>query len=223
MLSELRDLFLPQRCIQCDVATELWCQACRAKLTPAHVKLGHGLELAVLSHADPAMMRAIALWKDAGVSQLVPVFAQDVTNVIEKYLPAGPVDIVTIPSRKGSVRRRGYEPMRVLSEKVAAANPDRWQSHTDALMWTSQPREQRGLSDGQRAANVGGRMSAVSLGRGRIVLLDDVVTSGATLVEALRALRCAGNSASLVVTLAMPRKALGQELVNSIALSRFAV
>jgi predicted amidophosphoribosyltransferase len=52
--------------------------------------------------------------------------------------------------------------------------------------------DQVGLSRAQRAANVAGTLAARPLPPGTVVLVDDVTTTGATLVEAARSLRAVG-------------------------------
>ena len=136
---------------------------------------------------------------------------------IEQHTADGELDIVAIPRRRSSVRRRGSEPMQQLGQVVSKTSEPHWRVREDVLHWRTEPREQRGRTDQQRAANVNGRMFATDIPTRTIVLLDDVVTSGSTVAEALRALGESGHSVGLVVALAMPRKSLSQDLVKPVA------
>ena len=75
------------------------------------------------------------------------------------------------------------------------------------------PEDQAGLGAAQRRANLEGRFRAraprSSRPAGAVLLVDDVVTSGATLREAQRALEESGWSPRAAVTLAATRRRLG--------------
>ena len=53
--------------------------------------------------------------------------------------------------------------------------------------------DQSGLSTAERAANLHGALRAAGVVRGPVLVVDDVVTTGATLVEAARALTVGGH------------------------------
>jgi predicted amidophosphoribosyltransferase len=63
-------------------------------------------------------------------------------------------------------------------------------------------RPQRGLSAAQRQRNASGAFAARSRVGGRVLLVDDVMTTGATLRAGVRQLRRAGARQVDVVTLA---------------------
>lgn len=74
---------------------------------------------------------------------------------------------------------------------------------TRLLRPARQGADQRGLGRDERVRNVAGTLRAAADARGqRVVLVDDVVTTGATLAEAIRVLRSAGAEVVGAVTLA---------------------
>jgi predicted amidophosphoribosyltransferase len=118
--------------------------------------------------------------------------------------------LVPVPSHPAVVRRRGHDPVLAMSRHAAA-----WlrsagipASVLPLLRVTSRPDDQAGLGAEARAANVHGRFAvrarSVRLLRSRgtggrvarpqavLVLVDDVITTGATLREAQRALEAEG-------------------------------
>jgi predicted amidophosphoribosyltransferase len=77
------------------------------------------------------------------------------------------------------------------------------------LVRTRDTRRQVGLSEVAREANVRGAFTASAAVRGHeVVLVDDVLTSGATAREAARALSEAGATRVFVLTLARARSEL---------------
>ncbi|GAB3486434.1 ComF family protein [Nocardiopsis coralliicola] len=102
-----------------------------------------------------------------------------------------PPVLVPVPARRRGVRARGYDPVALLVRRAAA----RW---TPPLPWAPVLRhgravaDQVGLDRGARRRNLSGALELRRAPPGPVLLVDDVVTTGATLAEAARALRAAG-------------------------------
>ena len=223
MFRSLLDLIAPQRCAECSAPESLWCPECRSSLRGSRVELHSGVRLSAVAHAEPAMMRAISRWKDHSQRGFLPLFAEMVARQIAVMHPSEAIDIVTIPTRRSKARSRGFEPMPQLARKVAAVRPDLWNFSAGAIEWTRTPHEQRGLSDSARRANLQGAMRLAAPLNRPVVLLDDVVTSGATISEALDVLGRETHQGLSAVVLAVPRKVLSQDLVKSVAKAPHAV
>ncbi|MEV5396517.1 ComF family protein [Streptomyces cellulosae] len=109
-----------------------------------------------------------------------------------------PVLLVPVPSARRAVRARGHDPARRIA--YAAADELRRTGVPAAVLAALRQRrpvaDQSGLGSRQRLANVAGALGVVPgcarpLRRGRVVLVDDLMTTGATLAEAARAVRAA--------------------------------
>ena len=223
MFRSLLDLIAPERCTECDAPGTVWCLECRSRLRGSVFELQSGGSLSAVTHAEPAMMRAISRWKDHGQRGFLPVFAEMIVKQIESSDQTQNLHLVTIPSRRSKSRARGFEPMPALARTVAALHGEGWTYSAGALEWTRTPHEQRGLSDSARRANLGGTMQLAAPLNRPVVLLDDVVTSGATISEALRAIARNQTQPVSVVVLAVPRKVFSQDLVKSVARAPTAV
>lgn len=96
--------------------------------------------------------------------------------------------IVTAPSSPAAVRRRGHRHLDDLVRLAAGVRV-----HPGHLRHTRRVADQAGLNRASRAANLAGAMRASAALAGRdIVIVDDVVTSGATVREAVRAVQQVG-------------------------------
>ncbi len=111
-----------------------------------------------------------------------------------------PLALVPVPSRPGAARRRGHSPL-LRTAQVAAAvlrSTGRSVRVLPALAHRRSVDDQAGLDAGARRANLHRALAVPAHLRGllagplTVVLVDDVVTTGATLAEAARALRAAG-------------------------------
>jgi predicted amidophosphoribosyltransferase len=137
----------------------------------------------------------VGAWKERGLRRLVETAAELVLEVVPP--PAGVVAFVPADPDRGL--RRGHDPPRQLAEALA----HRWDLPVERLLRRSRPmRPQRGLSRPERRRNVAGAFTAVRPAPSRVVLVDDVFTSGATANAAASALRRAGARRVEVVTFA---------------------
>ncbi|HUL59149.1 MAG TPA: double zinc ribbon domain-containing protein [Anaeromyxobacteraceae bacterium] len=115
-------------------------------------------------------------------------------------LPAGAA-VVAVPLAPGRRRTRGYDQAALLADHLArAAGAPRLRA---VLRRVRETAPQVGRSRAGRAVNVRGAFAASRRAAGRdLVLLDDVVTTGATADAAAEALRRAGARSVVVVALA---------------------
>jgi predicted amidophosphoribosyltransferase len=120
------------------------------------------------------------------------------------------VELVPVPSHPAVVRERDHDPLlRVARVAAGVVRRDglRCRVH-QALRVTGRPVDQAGLDTSSRAANVRGRFAVRRRARvaAPVVLVDDVITTGATLREAQRALEAAGVGVLGAATVAATRR-----------------
>ena len=199
LLRSVRDLVWPASCAACDLPGRTLCPACALDVAavghlrehrPSPSPPGFPQTLTWASY-EGALRRLVVAHKDEDRTDALPVLATILGEVVEAAVAglSAPV-LVPVPSSPASRRTRGREPLLDLARAM------RLTSHLSlvpALRVTRRVRDQAGLGQDQRRANQSGSM-AVTAGVERfldgadVVLLDDVVTTGATLAEAARAL-----------------------------------
>ncbi|MGW9404543.1 ComF family protein [Arthrobacter sp. NPDC055585] len=157
------------------------------------------------------LSRVLLACKNHGHTDLTGILAEAMARALfgacgPAGAAAGRLAVVPVPGSFASRARRGYDPLQLILAKVGRRGLLPAGTHLDrvlkyrtgagaAALLTRGPRVQKGLGAGARRRNVFGTMTAgppgALLGM-NVLLADDVLTTGATLAEAARALRAAG-------------------------------
>ena len=205
----LDDLVLGATCAGCAGPGSVLCVSCADDLAglPGLVTSRPGLPPVVAAGAYRATLRHIVIsFKDRGVRSLARPLGTAVARVALSRWPAsGQVLLVPVPSTRAAVRRRGYDHVGDLARATArglraAGVPVRVRH---ALVRSRQVRDQAELGQSERLANQHGSMRwRAAPARVPVVILDDIVTTGATAREACRAVAASGGRVVLVVAAA---------------------
>ncbi|MDF2492143.1 MAG: hypothetical protein K0Q58_721 [Microbacterium sp.] len=194
---------LPTECAGCGALDTALCSACLERLrTPEPLTRSVGAGLVVHSafryeHEPARMLRAL---KEDGRTALARPLGRALAVRAAAGFAGEGVRYVPVPTSPDAMRRRGYRVVElVLRRSGLPALP--------SLRHARRTADQRELGRDDRQRNVRGSLTAGEAAHGRrVVVVDDVVTTGATLVEAARALTAAGADVRGAVTIAATPK-----------------
>jgi predicted amidophosphoribosyltransferase len=191
---DLHDVLFPARCIGCRVLNKGLCPRCslhwRLNTIESHVG---GLSIFSSLHYSSVASHVLLAAKEDGVREadelLVGALRQALRNSMTSHENVSV--LVPIPSADRANRKRGRFFMGELVKKVATSE--------SLVVWNALEHrrkvvDQTQLSVPERHSNLLGAMriaGTAKMGRG-IILVDDLVTSGATLSEAVRTLQAGG-------------------------------
>ncbi|WP_448627039.1 ComF family protein [Geodermatophilus sp. URMC 64] len=220
----LADLVLPRTCAGCGLPGAVVCRRCGRLLARPHLatprRFPAGFPPTVAAGAYEGPVRAAVLaFKERGRAELGRVLGTALALAVAGVLrgvpgPAGPVLLVPVPPSAAALRNRGRDPVRELTRRAEAELRAAGVAAAEArlLRRRGRVRDSAGLSAAQRRANLAGSfvLAGTPPAGAVLVLVDDVVTSGATLTEAASVLASGrsvtGTPVLAAVVAATPRR-----------------
>lgn len=206
----LAEVFSPVRCAGCDLPGAVLCPECARELPLIDARRacsqcgadgGHNVcsecgertfafaRAVCAGRLEPPLSRAITLYKDAGERRYATLLGGLLLAVCEPWR-GWPDAVGAVPSSREALARRGFDHTRALATALATG------LHVPVVsrLAVARRRDQRALGREQRFANIEGSFRLVhgAPPPARILLVDDVLTTGATLDGAARVLLAAG-------------------------------
>jgi ComF family protein len=203
-LTDLLVAIAPPVCVACGAwagAAEPLCGRCRRRLRwlgPDPVPVAPCIEAwTPLAYAGPARELVAALKFRGAAGAAAAMAAQIRANAPPGWLETAA--LVPVPLHPARRRRRGYNQ----AERLARALSDRTGAPVHDVLERAGPRTtQMGRTRAERLTGTTGRITATRAPPGALVLVDDVMTTGATLAACAEALRRRGATDLRAITYA---------------------
>ncbi len=202
ILKSFLNMIFPDRCVGCGIRGFLLCRECETKITPATNPM-HSWITSVFAYGDFRVRRLVRLLKYKNARGVATVLARSLSETLLEFLGeeglflgSRNVLIVPIPLSQKRMAKRGYNQSELLARKtVDQIKNDLLVLEIGLLKKIKETTPQAEIKHrGKRLENLGDCFVATQTSAGGevVILIDDVTTTGATLMAARKALRRAG-------------------------------
>jgi predicted amidophosphoribosyltransferase len=203
-MRSLSEILFPSRCIGCSKLGISICSECRRDW---HLHI-YKREVSVLGSTYPVLSavqyspiasRVLLSAKESQIAAADLLVAKGLKHSLEYFINKyGIGTLISVPSRKSAVRKRGRDFLKTMTTELGL---DLNISTAAPLSHHRKVRDQSQLNIAQRSQNISGAFAVSSQFAAlnspgniapNLIVIDDLITTGSTLTEAIRALRTAG-------------------------------
>ena len=182
-------VLFPQKCLGCKKENEILCSDCLLKISRPDTPYLNGVHIAA-NYQDLVLKKALWMLKYQGVKHLAKPLAEIVKERIWKKLETENWLVVPVPLSKNKLRHRGYNQAEMIAGELSG------DVRADILFKKFHTKSQVEVKNKEeRLANIVGSFeikNPETIKGKKIILIDDVFTTGATMREAKKVLKEAG-------------------------------
>ena len=178
------DFLYPANCVACNAPPAPLCDGCRPEAKPLTISIAEQPTFCAVEYSGVAE-DIIRGFKDSKLVSLAPVLAGWLDTAVSL---APEADFLAFPPRnRKNFAKRGFHPIEFIADRSEGL------AHLRRIRVRSKRyvSEQRELGRAERFENLRGALTLTPKS-GRVLLIDDVITTGATLSELARSARVAG-------------------------------
>lgn len=205
----------PMKCISCQKSGSNFCIECLAD-SPAAERESLEWIFPIFDYRHPPIKKALWLLKYKNKKKFANIFAEVLHGkILEEVSELGPMQnfrdpiLIPIPLSKQRHRERGYNQAELLARELVKIDTDlNFKLLNNVLIKPKDTEHQARIKNrAERLKNIIGSF-AIKLGsedtmkKRNIILIDDILTTGATLSEAKKVLKSAGARKIIAFTVA---------------------
>lgn len=190
IFKDFANLLNQDYCYLCGKIEEIICIECIFKLLESS-KLQYLEDIPVLSLTlnNENITRLIISFKDKGVTNLKDPFSKMISLGLKYFSQHQNLNIVSVPSSDAAIQKRGLDPISLLTSDSCERAGKRFQYEKGLLINAGKRLDQAGLNQKQRGQNMAHAFKVGKESSKPVLIVDDLITTGSTLLACIEALR----------------------------------
>lgn len=212
------DFIFPKRCLGCGTNGEVLCLLCLNKIPKARI-YGEKNQIAVAIHPaldyhDETLKKALWLFKYGGYASFAEMFGEIIYDkILEEiadiniFAKNGKFIVIPIPISPAKLKKRGFNQSELIAKKICElGDKELFVLKNDILVKTKETESQMSVRQKERRLkNLVGAFAVkngVDLHGQNVIIIDDIITTGATINEATKVLKEVGAREIIAFTVA---------------------
>ncbi|MEK7081374.1 MAG: phosphoribosyltransferase family protein [Patescibacteria group bacterium] len=206
------DFIFPKRCLGCGKNEEILCFSCLNGI-PKAGWAGDKIHPA-LDYRDDKLKKALWLFKYGGYASFADIFGEIIYDkILEEiadmkiFAGDGKFIVIPIPLSPAKLKKRGFNQSELMARKICELGGEGlFVLRNDILIKVKETESQMSIRQKEkRLRNLVGAFAVkngADLRGGNVIIIDDIITTGATINEATRVLKEAGAREVIAFTVA---------------------
>ena len=190
-MSILKQLLFTPSCLICKKLGVDFCSTCVEKFRPFRAQDLSEIEACFCAGEYSDWLREAIICYKNGDARYAEILSHLLLKTVERFIGMLDFTLIPVPSSKEKIRERGFDTVTNLCQSAARQNR-LVKTDSSTLYLRRSVVDQVGLTALQRQENLTGAFGSRQVVSGTVVIVDDVVTTGATLNSAAKALKHAG-------------------------------
>jgi len=199
-VSILKQLVFTPKCLICSRLGVEICLSCIKGVTPFRAKDLSEITACFCAGEYSGWLRDALICYKNGDARYVELLSQVLYNTLDKFLGVNNLTLIPIPSSHQKIKERGFDSVTNICRNMVQRDKSLAMDETN-LFLRRIVLDQVGLTAAQRHSNLEGAFGIRRTVHGTVVVVADVVTTGATLNSAARTLKFAGAQRVFALTL----------------------
>ena len=199
-MSILKQLIFTPKCLICQRLGVEFCLSCIEKVRPFRASDLSEIEAGFCAGEYSGWLRDCIISYKNGEAKYAALLSQLLSMTLEKLASSPNLTLIPIPSSQQKIKERGFDSVANLCAKLPIVSKG-VRLDTSNLYLRRAVADQVGLSAAQRQVNLAGAFGVRRVVSGTVVVVDDVITTGATINSAAKALKFAGAQRVLALAL----------------------